>query len=199
MDLHDNLLCGPLGRLVNGIGAIVLALMCLTGLALWWPGKGRWRRSVTLRRRVEGRAFTHDLHSVLGFWTFTLLLMWALSGVCLGFPSAFAAFGDVLTAHGVDPERIDRLTDWLARLHFGRAFGLAVKVLWVLLGLVPAALLVTGTMMWWNRVLRKTIGRRSDRSLREAPIPQIRARHAHHRDAAHQEPHEQVPLRPSAD
>lgn len=159
VDLHDDLLGGGAGRIVNGGGAVVLALMCLTGLVIWWPGTARWRRSMTLRWNSDWRHFTWDLHSMLGFWTFALLLMWALSGIYLGFPSSLSVLGDLLTAHGADPERIDVLTDWLARLHFGRAFGLPVKVLWTFLGLVPTALLVTGTVMWWNRVLCKTIGR----------------------------------------
>jgi len=158
-ELHDNLLGGNAGRMVNGIGAVVLALLCLTGVVLWWPGRGRWRRSITLRRNVDWRHFTRDLHSVLGFWTFALMLMWAISGIYLGFPSALSALGDVLAAHGADTERIDVLTDGLATLHFGRAFGLPVKLLWTLLGLVPAALFVTGTVMWWNRVLRQAVGR----------------------------------------
>ena len=44
---------------------------------------------------------------------------------------------------------------WLAQLHFGRFSGGYVKALWVVMGLVPAILFVTGAVMWWNRVLRK--------------------------------------------
>jgi len=51
------------------------------------------------------------------------------------------------------------LIDWLVRLHFGRSFGLLIKGLWVVLGLTPCGLFVTGALMWWNRVLRRSIGR----------------------------------------
>ena len=37
-------------------------------------------------------------------------------------------------------------------LHFGRFGGLTIRVLWVILGLLPAALFVTGFMVWWKRV-----------------------------------------------
>src|SRR6185295_18245405 len=37
-DFHDNLLIGPRGRLINGIGAIFVTLLSLTGAILWWPG-----------------------------------------------------------------------------------------------------------------------------------------------------------------
>ena len=31
------------------------------------------------------------------------------------------------------------------------------KVIWALFGLAPAAMFVTGTIMWWNRVIRRFI------------------------------------------
>ncbi|HEX4025028.1 MAG TPA: PepSY-associated TM helix domain-containing protein [Steroidobacteraceae bacterium] len=161
-DLHDDLLGGDTGQLVNGAGAVLLTLMCATGAILWWPGVGRWRRSMTLRRNTNWRRFNWDLHSVLGFWMFLLIVMWAVSGIYLAFPGVFYAAGNFLAAHGAGPatgHRLDVLIDWMVRLHFGRSFGLFVKGLWVILGLVPCGLFVTGALMWWNRVLRRSIGR----------------------------------------
>jgi uncharacterized iron-regulated membrane protein len=43
----------------------------------------------------------------------------------------------------------------LARLHFGRAYGLSIKILWGILGLMPCILFITGTLMWWWRVVRR--------------------------------------------
>jgi uncharacterized iron-regulated membrane protein len=160
--LHDDLLSGAAGRTVNGVGAMLLVLVCLTGAVIWWPGTSRWRRSMTLRWNVHWRRFTWDLHSVLGFWMFALLLMWGVSGIYFGFPNSFYAAGDFLIAHSgglATSDRFDAFIDWLVTLHFGRAFGLWIKVLWLVLGLVPVALLATGALMWWNRVLRKVMGR----------------------------------------
>ncbi len=42
---------------------------------------------------------------------------------------------------------------WLYYLHFGNFAGAGTKALWVALGLLPALLFVTGTIMWWNRVI----------------------------------------------
>ena len=52
---------------------------------------------------------------------------------------------------------LEALLYWLAQLHFGRFGGRYVKAIWTILGLVPAVLFVTGALMWWNRVLRKSI------------------------------------------
>jgi uncharacterized iron-regulated membrane protein len=46
--LHENLLSGTTGRFVNGIGAVCLTLLCLTGAVIWWPGTKHWRRSLTV-------------------------------------------------------------------------------------------------------------------------------------------------------
>jgi uncharacterized iron-regulated membrane protein len=161
-DLHDDLLGGDTGTAFNGVGATLLTLMCLTGAVIWWPGHTRWRRSLSVHRQVGWRRFTWDLHSMLGFWLFALLLLWAFSGIYLAFPDSFYNAAGFLAAHGIGPQkghRFDLLIDWLVRLHFGRTFGTGVKVLWVVLGLAPAALTVTGTLMWWNRVVRRSVGR----------------------------------------
>ncbi len=160
-DLHGNLLGGNTGLAINGVGGALLVLMCLTGAVIWWPGTARWKRSMTLRWNVHWRRFTWDLHSVLGFWLFALTLMWAVSAIYLAFPNSFYDVGDFLVTHGAGwatPHRLDVLIDWLVRLHFGRTFGLWAKVLWSIVGLVPCALIVTGALMWWNRVLRKAMG-----------------------------------------
>ncbi len=50
------------------------------------------------------------------------------------------------------------LGDWMLwsmhPLHFGTVWGLAVKVLWFLLGMSLAVLTITGLLMYWNRFLR---------------------------------------------
>jgi len=40
-------------------------------------------------------------------------------------------------------------------LHFGNFAGVKVKIAWVILGLIPGVLFLTGLLMWVNRVLRK--------------------------------------------
>src|SRR5262249_6422241 len=40
-ELHDNLLLGKRGLLANGWVALLLIVLCLTGLVIWWPGAKR--------------------------------------------------------------------------------------------------------------------------------------------------------------
>jgi hypothetical protein len=44
-DLHFYLLSGRRGLVINGFGALLLFLLCATGLVIWWPGIATWPRS----------------------------------------------------------------------------------------------------------------------------------------------------------
>jgi uncharacterized iron-regulated membrane protein len=50
----------------------------------------------------------------------------------------------------------DKIVRWFTYLHFGNFAGPKTKTLWVILGLAPVGLFLTGVLMWWNRVLRRT-------------------------------------------
>jgi uncharacterized iron-regulated membrane protein len=154
--LHDDLLANHTGRLVNGFGALLFTMLCLTGAVIWWPGITRWWRSLLVWRKVGWKRFNWDLHSALGFWMFLFMLMWGISGIYLSYAEPFTKLVDWLQPqdpNSLDPRSGDDFLAWLARVHFGRAWGTGVKWLYTGLGLVPAVLFVTGAIMWWNRVL----------------------------------------------
>ena len=64
----------------------------------------------------------------------------------------------------VEQTRGDEIIRWFYYLHFGNFAGSGVKTVWVLFGLAPVLLMVTGVLMWWNRVLCKLFERRPGRS-----------------------------------
>ena len=154
VDLHDNLLSGRTGHLVNGVGGACVTLVCLSGIVVWWPGIEKWRRSLTIDWKANFRSFNWSLHSALGFWSLAFIFMWGISGIYLSWPSPFNDLVDYLDGpQSRNPRFGDQVLAWLARLHFGRFPSLTLKLLWTILGLVPVALLVTGILMWWSRVL----------------------------------------------
>ena len=150
--LHENLLLGEKGRLVNGIGAIAVTTVCLTGAIIWWPGLKNWRRSLQIRWGSRLARFNWDAHRALGGWCFLFVLMWGISGLYFSFPQAFYA-----PASLVDPA--DKYTDTilfgLSQLHFGR-FGWYIEALWAILGLVPAILAFTGAFVCCRRMILST-------------------------------------------
>lgn len=235
-DLHFDLLGGRTGRLVNGIGAIGLLLMAITGIVIWWPGIAAWRRAFLVDFRRSWRRITFDLHGAVGIWTGLLVAMWAVTGIYFVWPQPFrtavnavspitvtrpptsakrgtppadwralvdtaratvdsgqhvarvvipssetAAFlvmfsevqptpagsprltsiyldqysGEVLTQAPVTGRSFgDLVMAWVAPLHVGNFGGNGVRAAWLILGLSPPTLFVTGFFMWWSRVVR---------------------------------------------
>jgi uncharacterized iron-regulated membrane protein len=157
-DMHDNLfLRRDPGHRLNAAGGVFTLLLILTGAIIWWPGVANWRRSLGFRWSTKPKAFNWTLHSALGFWTFAFFLMWAITGVYLSIPEPFHNAVDFLEPQKGNGRTLrfgDNLLFWLAQAHFGRFGGVGVKITWTVIGLAPAALFVTGAVMWWNRVLK---------------------------------------------
>jgi uncharacterized iron-regulated membrane protein len=82
-ELHFNLLVGRRGRFVNGLGACLLLVMCVTGLVIWWPGIFK------PNFRTNWKRLNWEIHNVVGFWTASILILWAVSGIYLSFPALF--------------------------------------------------------------------------------------------------------------
>lgn len=178
LDLHDNLLAGPTGRIVNGIGAFAVLAVAISGMAIWWPGNKTWRRSLTLHRGLGWKRLTWHLHSMLGFWSLGFVLILGLSGIYLCFAEQIQEMADRLQPATVAPGSVplvDQIIYWLAYLHFGRIGGIGIpchgpglcdqttKAIWAIFGLAPAVMFVTGATMWWNRVLRPRLAATSAR------------------------------------
>ena len=157
-NLHDELLFGREGKWWNGALSVVVTLLCLTGIVVWWPGIRNWKRGLGVKWRAAWPRLNFDLHSALGFWFFSMMLIWSVSGIYLGIPDPFTNFSEYLSDDpgGIGTTWFDTTLLWLTRLHFGRwRSSHTLKAIWVIMGLVPAALFITGTVMWWQRVVRK--------------------------------------------
>jgi uncharacterized iron-regulated membrane protein len=156
VDLHDNLLAGQTGRLLNGIGGAFFMVLIVTGAWLWWPGARSVPRGLKIGRPQASRRFIWQLHSVLGIVSFALLFVWAITAIYFAFPEPFEGTIDYFDE---DPNDLVRPGEAvvlkLIELHFGRFGGLGVRSLYVVLGLLPAFLFATGVVLWWTRVVRR--------------------------------------------
>jgi uncharacterized iron-regulated membrane protein len=247
-DLHFNLLSGRTGRVVNGVGAIFLFALCVTGIVIWWPGRARWKKALTINPKAGWKRVNWDLHNTAGFWLLLIVGMWAFTGAYFAWPqlyrktiswfspvtriespksdvkkkgqTSFTLEQAVAAARAKEPNlrlwRVsapakddqtftvflarasfeetrrmnlyyfdqydgallklwrrgenrtagDVIVEWLGPLHFGNFGGVRVKALWLVLGLSPPLLFVTGFLMWWNRVVSKKI-----RQWKTKPVP----------------------------
>ena len=125
-----------------------------------------WRRALTIRK-CELETFHFDLHGVVGFWTFAVLLMWGLTGGYFVFPEPFRAAINFFTPNSAAsplPRRRPltlgaKILRGFSFAHYGNFGGWEVKLLWVILGLAPAVLFSTALLMWYNRVLAPALRR----------------------------------------
>jgi uncharacterized iron-regulated membrane protein len=241
-DLHVNLLLGDLGELLNGWGGFSLALVSLSGIVVWWPGKRYWRNGFVYETRARWKRQNYDLHKLGGLVSSLLLVLVAVTGSYYSFPKAYEDFLEKVTGTpakiatprvaavkqwasldlaleaarkavpggtptlfrlAAKPTEVHSLHhilpgDWRTQgdhvayvnpqtaevvrvtyhqdvplgarlqrdiygLHFGTFGGDVSRVIWILLGVTPVVLFVTGVLMWWNRSLGKVWGRRDRR------------------------------------
>ena len=87
-DLHYDLMGGRRGRTLNGLGAAAVVVMCATGVSIWWPGRKKWPRALTIDFNRRGPRLLWEMHRVVGIWSVGLILMWAITGVSFAFPAA---------------------------------------------------------------------------------------------------------------
>ncbi len=88
-DVHHNLLSGKTGRTVNGVGAICLFILALTGVVIWWRGVKNWLAGFRISITGSARRINWSLHTVLGAWSLPFLLIMSISGFYFGFTAFF--------------------------------------------------------------------------------------------------------------
>lgn len=98
--LHANLLIdGRDGRAIVGWFGIAMLVLGVTGLMIWWPKPGKWRRALSVKRGARGVRLHRDLHGATGIWCFLVFIVVSFSGVYLAFPKTTgAAISAVLPA-----------------------------------------------------------------------------------------------------
>jgi uncharacterized iron-regulated membrane protein len=87
--LHGTLFAGELGHAVVALTTVLLLFLVGSGLYLFWPKPGTWRRALAVRPRGSLRRLAIELHNVVGFVT-------TLSAAVLAFSGAFMAYESTL-------------------------------------------------------------------------------------------------------
>lgn len=84
--LHFQLFAGSFGSDLVGIAGVFLMVSLVSGLVLWWPRSGRWKRGLSIRWPAKSFRLNFDLHKVSGAYGSLFLTVVAFTGVCLTFP-----------------------------------------------------------------------------------------------------------------
>lgn len=87
MQLHRWLLMEDSGgKIIVGVATLIFVFLILSGLVIWFPAKLRyWKQGFTIKTKAGWKRINHDLHNTLGFYSFLLLLVMALTGLCWSF------------------------------------------------------------------------------------------------------------------
>jgi len=97
ISVHAFLMMKPyIGVKVVGWLGVVMTFMGLSGLVLWWPKQGHWRRAFLVRRGARGLPLNLDLHHAAGIWSLLVFLAMSISGVYLCFPATFTKSVDAV-------------------------------------------------------------------------------------------------------
>lgn len=87
--LHMNLLMGDnVGHFVVKWSVVCFVVLLLSGLVLWWPKK--WKRKQLKKRlsvkwNAKFKRLNYDLHNVIGFYSFLVLMIIAGTGLMWSF------------------------------------------------------------------------------------------------------------------
>lgn len=84
---HGELLAGPVGETVVGALALVLVVSLSGGLILWWPSRGNWKRSLTIKSSGTTKRVLRDLHNVSGSYFFVVLFVCSVTALPLVWPN----------------------------------------------------------------------------------------------------------------
>lgn len=82
-ELHQELLIGPQGETIVGIEAAVLFVLAITGPILWWPGRRRLRRAVSVTFAAGSYRGLRSLHGLGGAIVAIVLLTTAVTGMLI--------------------------------------------------------------------------------------------------------------------
>lgn len=87
--LHGSMMIPVWGRTIVGWVGVFMFVSCLTGIWLWWPIGGSFRRGFRWKRQNSTNA---NIHHQVGFWVLVPLAMLSFTGFWISFPNTFSAF-----------------------------------------------------------------------------------------------------------
>ncbi|MAY01407.1 MAG: hypothetical protein CMQ38_00340 [Gammaproteobacteria bacterium] len=96
--LHYALLAGEAGHIFVGVMGIVMLFFCISGVVIWWPRLGGWRRAFTMKRGLGAFRLNLDLHKLIGIYSLLIFLLLSVTGIEIVFPQPVEATVDSLFA-----------------------------------------------------------------------------------------------------
>ncbi len=102
-DFHYALFAGEPGLKVNGVAAIALLILALSGPVLWWPGRGRWGHALKVRRGPPAATW-RDIHAVAGVVSWLAITLITLTALYFTFRGTATAALTLATGAATVPQ-----------------------------------------------------------------------------------------------
>lgn len=87
--LHYSLLLGANGITLVAIIALLLMISLISGLIVWWPMNGQWRKALSIKLNAGAVRFNFDVHKTFSLYFFPILGAVLLSGVYMNLNEPF--------------------------------------------------------------------------------------------------------------
>lgn len=137
--IHASLLTARLGVKIGRFGfdtvcffGLFLFISALTGLYLWWPRRGKFKKSVTIKRGASPERFYFDLHKTTGFYSSIILLILAFTGFSFSYVDyikpLIRSFSAVKEKHLEEPDVKSKVIDNAQPLSIARAVAQADSI-----------------------------------------------------------------------
>lgn len=82
LKMHKSLYLGKFGKLLISVSTLIFFFMLISGLILWWPvTKKLFFSKIKIFKSTNYFKRVYDLHNVLGFYAFWILIWIAFTGV----------------------------------------------------------------------------------------------------------------------
>ncbi len=138
-EIHADFYAGKIGKEIGEIGfnvvcffGIFLFASCLSGLYLWWPRGGKFKKALTIKLHSSAQRFYFDLHKTTGFYSSTLLLIIAFTGFSYSYNDYIKPLVNVFSAvkkdHLKDPTLKSTVLDLSAPISIAQAVAIANQV-----------------------------------------------------------------------
>ena len=86
-DIHGNMLIdGFVGRQFVGWLGVFMTALGLSGIIMWWPRRGQWKRAFKVKLNAGLLRAAYDLHRFFGICTLIVFMIVCVSGVYIVFP-----------------------------------------------------------------------------------------------------------------
>ena len=112
-DFHYALLAGEQGLRINGIAALLLVALGISGLLTWWPGF-RWtmiRNTLRVRFNAAAIVWLRDLHILTGLVSLGVLMVIAVTAMYYTFRPTVTAAVEQVSGARLQPPVVEVLDD----------------------------------------------------------------------------------------